>query len=503
MSNLAELLERRSKVIRPTWGQVRKLADSGESYVSTSDGEVVPDKGKMACRVVISTQAQDRSRDIVLTPGIKLQSHKANPIVLLDHGYGSVQGSKSGIGKAEDESGQYTVIAEPTRLLATTHFSQKSELAEQCFDLIVEGILRGASIQFIPHKSRFLPDDVDAMSFFPGLLIEECELIEYSHTILPDNQECLVQLESVLGKGRLAGRPILAEIRKSLSIHVPEKHTSVNVPAEVPVSKTVTEPVKTPAPIMKDAKPDDPLPDPVRSDSVADNPTDREPEDKRPPGARAMSGLHERFMEMAGFLEDQMQGQEPGSGACDVLNELAGLLDEKIGGLAESYASLYPDLDGLMDYAKDSEPDDDDTMDKGGGDDEPSYPDEDDTEDARPKKNYRADTPSRQKLRKHLAEWKKTFATKGLNKRCRAAVKDAADYLDIHHGHDNLDTTQKTCIKYHAKELRGVEQSGASSDPEPEPMDTKAIKALADKVAEIEQDNRRLKRTLSAARAGR
>ena len=78
--------------------------------------------------------------------------------------------------------------------------------------------------------------------------------------------------------------------------------------------------------------------------------------DRVPPGARALSGIYERYMEMCSFLEDQMQDQEPGSQAHGMLSEMADTLNEHTGKVAEGYGSIYPDLEPL--YKDDMDEDD-------------------------------------------------------------------------------------------------------------------------------------------------
>lgn len=183
------------------------------------------DQKLMAVSCVISTQARDRSGDIVRTRGIDLANHIKNPVVLWDHGQ---NGNTAPIGKAEDPQGRYTVILEEDRAIATTYFSQSLPLAQQTFRLIEERNLRGASIGFKARDLQALPansrDPRSTMQGTGGMYISECELIEYSHTPIPDNQDalCRVIIDKRLGSEAL--HPVLL---KSLTPLLPPRKAVV------------------------------------------------------------------------------------------------------------------------------------------------------------------------------------------------------------------------------------------------------------------------------------
>lgn len=144
------------------------------------------DQSAMTVSSIITTEDVDRSGDIVVASGLDVAEHMRNPVVLLNHGLGY----QLPIGKAQDSAGAYTVIPGDGFWRGTTYFSQSSKEAIQIFELIVEGILKGVSIGFIPD-----PDHVDyrtekgisgglgAIGGPLGLIIRKARLLEYSQVL--------------------------------------------------------------------------------------------------------------------------------------------------------------------------------------------------------------------------------------------------------------------------------------------------------------------------------
>lgn len=166
--------------------------------------------GKMSCRVVISTESVDRSRDVVVTKGLDLSDHAKLPIVLIGHN------RDLPIGYAEDQLGGYTVKMDgPSRLVGETFFSQSTEIGEQAFRLVENKVLRGASIGFTPIVVK--------KSAAGGKLYEEGKLIEYSHIPIPDNPDCLV---SAVEKG-FGGKALHPALLALLTPLVPTRPASV------------------------------------------------------------------------------------------------------------------------------------------------------------------------------------------------------------------------------------------------------------------------------------
>lgn len=181
----------------------------------TPSAPLLLDTRRMAVSCIISTQAKDRSGDIVRTLGIDTTNHIKNPVVLWDHG---ISGLVIPIGKAEDPDGRYTVRLENDRATATTYFAQSLPEAQQFFRMIEEKVLRGASIGFKANDIQPLPPD--RRSDRQGVCIAACELIEYSHTPIPDNQDALCR---VLDLKRIGSERLSEVVYKSLSLLVPAR----------------------------------------------------------------------------------------------------------------------------------------------------------------------------------------------------------------------------------------------------------------------------------------
>lgn len=193
-------------------GRVIKLHEGddpgGLLGLALSDALPHTNAGKMSCRVVVSTGNVDRSNDVVVTKGIDLADHRRLPVVLLNHN------RDYPVGYAEDPMGHYTVRLDgDNRLVAETYFSKSTKIGEQAFRLVETGVLRGASIGFLP-----VPGSVEK-SHAGGRLFKAARLCEYSHLVLPDNPEAVV-LAVEKGFDR---KPLCPELLNILSPLVPER----------------------------------------------------------------------------------------------------------------------------------------------------------------------------------------------------------------------------------------------------------------------------------------
>ncbi len=158
---------------------------SAYSY-SLPDVRPVTDGRKMTATITISTQAIDRSREVLMTDGGKLDNHRRNPVVLLAHK------KDMPTGKAENrDTKEYSVKRLPGRLDATTYFDQHTELGEHGFRLCDSGTFRGASVGFFEVPGAIEKGhDGDG---YPVRIIKEWDLLEYSHLLIPDNPECIIR----------------------------------------------------------------------------------------------------------------------------------------------------------------------------------------------------------------------------------------------------------------------------------------------------------------------
>lgn len=359
-----ELLEHRKSLLESLQSDflVRRL-DQDHYTLRTKFAETdtpAIDRGKMAVPCTITTQDEDRQRDIVITAGIDLSKHKTNPVVLYNHGYGGV---KFPVGKAEDPEGVYQLVRSEGKVRSVTYFSQKNLESEQIFQLVEEGILRGVSIGFQIKMAEYRrdksPEEYDG---WPGLLISKCELFEYSHVCVPANPQALADK---VGKGMLAGRPISEGILKSFTPYLPARVAQVtggfdskNIPEgksmTTPVAEPTPTPAPTPAPVPTPAVlPPVPTPVPAPAPSIRKNDDDyvplgpSEPEDEIPPGAKAIMGCFDRFFEMAEYLVAVASKQE-NERVRSVLDDLADLCERQTDELESFFMGEYPELKDML-----------------------------------------------------------------------------------------------------------------------------------------------------------
>ena len=206
-ADVKRLLARRSQKSAVIGRRFEKLADD----VYTISLPVLMrdiDETTRSAAFCISTEDIDRSGDRVHTNGIRTENHRANPVVLFDHGRGPI--GKQPIGMTEDPARAYTVVIVPEAgvAVARVYFSDKTQFARETWELVKDRMLRGASIAFRAINGQVMPgyspDDEDA-----PLDLTEIELCELSITPVPDNDRALL-----ISKAAGGDRPSVEMIAK-------------------------------------------------------------------------------------------------------------------------------------------------------------------------------------------------------------------------------------------------------------------------------------------------
>lgn len=162
----------------------------------------------------ISTAAQDRDNDVVVPEGClkRIKSYQANPIVLFDHGAFPLP-----IGLSEDPvTKTCTVNVQPDRITARAYFHCKTLESSQVCELVGHKVLRGASIGYKGIKGKL----INPQRKQDGTIFEEWELVEWSVTPVPANQEAMLMALSANWDGKALAEPIAMRFK---SLIVPSK----------------------------------------------------------------------------------------------------------------------------------------------------------------------------------------------------------------------------------------------------------------------------------------
>lgn len=196
-------------------GGVFKLAPTGYMAAVLRDGKPHTNAGKMSCEVVITTQDEDRSGDIVITKGIDLSDHRRNPVALLNHD------KDAPIGAFEDRLGNYTVrMRGDNQLVGEIFFHQNSELACDVFRAIENKVFRGVSIGFMPVLGK-----VEKRSN-RGHVYHASKMVEASILSIGDNQNAVIEAVHKGFGGKPLCAPLLSILRQQVPDNIPEFVTS-------------------------------------------------------------------------------------------------------------------------------------------------------------------------------------------------------------------------------------------------------------------------------------
>lgn len=161
------------------------------------------DKAKRTVTSIITTDAIDRYKEVVVARGISLDSFRENPVVLWCHNPTVVIAKNLWI-KRFTKDGR-------SGLIAKTLFA-KTEKALEVFELYAEGFLNGWSIGAYPDYAAYGPPTEAEIKARPELkncrcLFRKAELVEYSACSIPANPEAL---------GNEVGKSISADLRREI-----------------------------------------------------------------------------------------------------------------------------------------------------------------------------------------------------------------------------------------------------------------------------------------------
>jgi 2'-5' RNA ligase len=217
-----------SRLYQPV-GITQKLANAEAASLVNLNTElesVITDDGEMSATGILCTSRRDWVGDVVNIEGVDFKFHRANPVVLWDHG----KWDPKPIGITETPQGQYTVVKDLENEIITqkTYFN-KLDHAQQIYHLVRERQIRANSIAFKDLVVHKLPPDPGNGLHKPGRYVETCALVECSWVPAGMNPDAVLTL---LGKEKVEGDPLHWTIRKSFEqfgFHI-GRPTSVTVP---------------------------------------------------------------------------------------------------------------------------------------------------------------------------------------------------------------------------------------------------------------------------------
>lgn len=194
---------------KPAFGRFCKTA--GGLTLATQAQPYV-DESAMSARATINTPREDREGDIILPMGVQLDNYRANPVVLWEHGLGSIDRP---IAKCVTPEGDLALTITEDEITAVSYFSEKCIESLQVFHLIAEGLVRATSVRAEPIKS-FAHKTKDGVM---GLTLEVWDLVEWSWGCMGVNPDAVAK---ILDRGTIEGDKIAPCILKSLTAVAPK-----------------------------------------------------------------------------------------------------------------------------------------------------------------------------------------------------------------------------------------------------------------------------------------
>lgn len=333
---------------------ITKLAASPQQQ-----GSVVPDAPfdldvkLCTATYTVSSSAIDNDGDILIPEGSlpHLQRFTANPVVLWNHDRDCAPVAQS----INPINKQLSWAVEGDRVKATAHFHLMTQESAQCWGLIENGILRGASVGFdaVPGKTERLQGR--------GVKFLEWIPLEWSVCPIPNNPETL--LEAV--NRQWDGKSLAPAIIKSLMAYVP-KSTRVIVSMVQPRSY-----VKANIPWVQSKQKN------TKGNAMADEattPTEEVKEDDaaadtpaHPPGAQAIMGFTADVESALANLNTAL-GAVENPDVLALFEQVGTAIEDQVQALRDGLSSIYPDLEVPAD--DDGDEDDVEVVEESKADDE-------------------------------------------------------------------------------------------------------------------------------------
>jgi len=187
------------EIAKGVWG-----LDAAES------APVVTDDTALSARFCLSTTDADRDGDIVEVRGLDFGPHRANPVVLFNHG----RQMPFPVALSQTPDGTYTVEVMGEKAYGRAFFKSNIRESVQIYELVKSGLLRAASIGFIPKEMQPRTKGIRGMHHLSA------EVTEWSVVPVGANRYAL---RDEIAKGVIAGSPIGPDLLGALAPYAAEK----------------------------------------------------------------------------------------------------------------------------------------------------------------------------------------------------------------------------------------------------------------------------------------
>lgn len=173
-----------------------------ENKFKTFESELIKiDRNEKTITHYITSDTIDRDGDIVIPSGGDFSNYLKNPIVLFMHNQYYPIGKNLWLKIEKSGDNEY--------LLAKTKISDKTDLAQDIFNLYEEKILNAWSIGFKPNWEK--AEQIDR-----GWKFNEWELLEYSAVSIPANPDALTTAIKMVKNEELRNRFEIENIKNQL-----------------------------------------------------------------------------------------------------------------------------------------------------------------------------------------------------------------------------------------------------------------------------------------------
>jgi len=202
LSIVKELRSRNRKDFSPSALLASPIGSDGAVSFTSPAALAVPgsiNEQERSHSFVIVDMAEDREGDVIHPDGCldTLEDYKKNPVVLYEH-----NAELGAIGKASHPQRGFSVDVQPTKIIAKCFFHclpfRGQNLSAECWELVRQGVLLGASVGFLPLESQ-------RRGYGKGLEFLSWRLTEFSVTFLPVNAKTLSEdvLRNSLSRGKI------------------------------------------------------------------------------------------------------------------------------------------------------------------------------------------------------------------------------------------------------------------------------------------------------------
>ncbi len=222
-----------------------------EKVIKGFSADISIEDGERAIVATMTTNTVDRDGEVLQPQGMNSTNFEKNPVVMLQHSYGSLPVGK--VTSIKRGQGKWTAKIIPAER-PETHPSNLEWMPDTVYSLFKQGVMCAVSVGLIPQETRApTPKDIESFGENVRRVVGKWDLLELSLCAIPCNPDAVA---TAVGKGITRSEDSIKIFGEAKAEETPEAKTEEaeekkeDAPAEaVKEEEKAEEPVIEPEPM--------------------------------------------------------------------------------------------------------------------------------------------------------------------------------------------------------------------------------------------------------------